>query len=57
MGLGFEAFIPGWEWLSVEGTAGASYLDQAAAAAPSTSSVGVGAGGYAPLNFSVHVYF
>jgi hypothetical protein len=57
VGLGFEAFIPGWEWVSLEGSAGANYLSQDAVSGSSTSNVGVGAGGYAPLNFSVHVYF
>lgn len=57
VGLGFEAFIPGWDWVSVEGTAGADYLKQDAPAAAGHSAVGVGAGGYAPLNLSVHVYF
>lgn len=57
VGLGFEAFIPGWDWLSVEGSAGASYLAQQTAGGPSSSALAAGAGGTSPVDLSVHVYF
>jgi len=63
LGVGFEAFIPGWEWLSVEGSAGVTgysqYTPQSAgsAASQTTSGLGLAGNGTSPFNFSVHVYF
>jgi hypothetical protein len=67
LGVGFEAFVPGWDWLSVEGSAGAGATKQdlnpgaaaGAAAGPvrSTTTVGLGGNGFAPVNLSIHVYF
>jgi hypothetical protein len=68
LGLGFEAFVPGWDWLSLEGSAGAAVtkLDLKAGAASGASPGGVqggttaglgGGNGFSPLNLSIHVYF
>jgi len=67
LGIGFEAFVPGWDWLSLEGSAGAAVtkLDLKSAASgaspggvQSGTTAGLGGGnGYSPLNLSIHVYF
>ncbi len=72
VGAGFEAFIPHWEWLSIEGSVGLSLTSQsvkpdntsggaaaaaASAATQSSSRISVGGTGFTPLNLSIHAYF
>lgn len=64
LGAGFEAFIPGWDWLSVEGQAGVTAFSESLTPqgagpgkAQTLSGLGLAGSGYSPLNLSVHVYF
>jgi hypothetical protein len=64
VGAGFEAFVPGWEWLSLEGSAGATLNSQDLeptagnkGASQSTSNISLGGNGFSPVNLSIHVYF
>ena len=64
VGAGFEAFVPGWDWLSLEGSAGLTVSSQdleptngGTGAAQSTSNVSLGGNGFSPVNLSIHVYF
>jgi hypothetical protein len=67
IGVGFEAFVPGWDWLSLEGSAGLSVLSQqvkpdlgglpGSTPTQSTSGLSLGGAGFTPLNVSIHVYF
>jgi hypothetical protein len=64
VGAGFEAFVPGWDWLSLEGSAGLTLNSQdlepangASGASQSTSNVSLGGNGFSPVDLSIHVYF
>ena len=64
VGAGFEAFVPGWDWLSLEGSAGATLNSQdleptngGTGASQSTSNLSLGGNGFSPVNLSIHVYF
>jgi hypothetical protein len=64
VGAGFEAFIPGWDWLSVEGSAGLTGFSQsltpqgAGSGGPQTvSGLGLAGSAYSPVNLAVHAYF
>lgn len=71
LGAGFEAFVPGWDWLSLEGSAGFSMKTQTvkpesttgaasaatAGASQTTSSMSLGGAGFSPINVAFHVYF
>lgn len=66
VGAGFEAFVPGWEWLSLEGSAGVTLSSQdlkpsgattATTATQSNSTISLGGSGFSPVNVSIHVYF
>lgn len=63
LGAGFEAFLPFWEALSVEGSVGLDFsssqikTDGSTQAAQSGSTVSVGANGFTPLNVALHLYF
>jgi hypothetical protein len=65
LGAGFEAFIPGWDWLSLEGSAGFSLKSQtikpdspaAGGASQTTSSLSLGGAGFTPVDVAFHVYF
>ena len=61
-GLGFEAFLPVWEALSVEGNVGLAVNSSQVQGAglpggQSSSSFAITGTGYLPLNLSVHYYF
>jgi|GEM_PF-2849364 hypothetical protein len=64
VGAGFEAFVPTWDWLSLEGSAGLTLNSQdleptngGTGASQSTSNVSLGGNGFSPVNLSIHVYF
>lgn len=69
IGAGFEAFVPGWHWLTLEGSAGLALTSQTikpessggggfvAGVSQSSSSVSLGGAGFTPINLSIHVYF
>jgi hypothetical protein len=64
VGAGFEAFVPGWDWLSVEGSAGVTGFSQSLTpqspgnGGPQTvSGVGLAGSGFSPINLAAHVYF
>lgn len=60
---GFEAFLPLWDALSVEGSVGLDFsssqikADGVEQAAQSGSSLRVGANGFTPLSLAIHLYF
>jgi hypothetical protein len=62
-GLGFEAFLPFWDDLSVEGSITALFnssqtkVEGSAQAAQSGSSLAIDAAGFTPLNVGIHLYF
>jgi hypothetical protein len=69
-GAGFEAFVGGWDWLSLEGSLGFSLTSAtvkpesatlsaaaASAATQSSSRMSLGGAGFTPLNISIHAYF
>ncbi len=63
VGLGFEAFVPVWQSLSLEGSIGlnvGSVQTKSAGAAQATqssSSIGINGNGFTPLNVAIHYYF
>jgi hypothetical protein len=63
VGLGFEAFLPFWESLSVEGnilvdfSSSQTKVEGSTQAAQSGSSLAIDAGGFTPLNVGIHLYF
>ncbi len=63
VGLGFEAFMPFWDSLSVEGSILADFsssqtkVSGATQAAQSGSSLSIDASGFTPLNVGIHLYF
>ncbi len=63
VGGGFEAFIPVWPDLSVEGSVGLQLsstqtkVDGSTQAAQTGSSLGVAGYGFSPINVAVHLYF
>ena len=61
LGLGFEAFIPAWEAISVEASTGASVssirTQAGGGAAQSGSSFSLVGDGFTPVNLALHVYF
>ena len=63
VGAGFEAFLPYWDSLSVEGSVGLNFsssqtkLEGPGQVAQSGSSLGISGSGFTPLNVSVHLYF
>lgn len=63
VGGGFEAFIPVWPDLSVEGSVGLQLsssqtkVEGSTLAAQTGSSLGVTGAGFSPINVSVHLYF
>jgi hypothetical protein len=63
-GAGFEAFVPGWDWLSVEASAGLTGFSESltpqggsAGGAQTLSGLALAGSGYSPVNASVHIYF
>ncbi len=62
-GLGFEAFIPAWPALSVEGsvrlglTAGSISSSAAGSTTQGTLNLGLAGDGFTPLNVAAHFYF
>jgi hypothetical protein len=62
-GLGFEAFLPFWEALSVEGNIMADFsssqtkVESSTQGAQSGSSLSIDSGGFTPLNVGIHFYF
>jgi len=64
VGAGFEAFVPGWDWLSVEGSAGVTGFSQSLTpqsagngGAQTVSGVGLAGSGFSPINLAAHIYF
>jgi len=64
VGGGFEAFIPGWDWLSVEGSAGITGFSQSLTpqsavngGSQTVSGAGLAGSGFSPINLAVHAYF
>jgi hypothetical protein len=63
VGLGFEAFLPLWDNLSVEGSVLANFSSSqtkpegSGQAAQSGSSLSIDSGGFNPLNVGIHLYF
>lgn len=63
VGTGFEAFLPFWPALSVEGSVGfrvsttQTKTEGQAQATASNSSLGVSGTGFSPLNVAIHYYF
>ena len=63
VGAGFEAFLPYWDSLSVEGSVGLNFsssqtkTDGGTQAAQSGSSLGISGSGFNPLNVAIHLYF
>lgn len=62
LAAGFEAFLPAWDSLSVEGSVGLDFSSsqtkvEGGQAAQSGSSFGIKGNGFTPLNVSVHLYF
>lgn len=63
LGAGFEAFLPAWDSLSVEGSVGLNFsssqtkTDGGTQAAQSGSSLGISGSGFNPLNVAIHLYF
>jgi hypothetical protein len=64
VGAGFEAFVPGWDWLSVEGSAGATGFSQSLTpqgpgngGVQTISGVGLAGSGFSPINLAAHIYF
>jgi hypothetical protein len=63
LGVGFEAFLPVWDSLSVEGSVGANFsssqvkLEGSTQAAQAGSSLSIDGTGFTPVNVSVHLYF
>lgn len=63
VGLGFEAFLPFWDSLSVEGNILADFsssqtkLEGPSQAAQSGSSLSIDSSGFTPLNVGLHLYF
>ena len=62
VGLGFEAFMPFWEALSVEGNILLNFSSsqtkvEGSAAAQSGSSLAIDSGGFTPFNVGIHLYF
>lgn len=63
IGAGFEAFLPAWDSLSVEGSVGLNFsssqvkVEGAGSAAQSGSSLGIDGSGFTPVNVSAHLYF
>jgi hypothetical protein len=63
VGLGFEAFLPFWDALSVEGAILADFnssqtkVSGSSQAAQSGSSLSIDADGFTPLNVGIHLYF
>lgn len=55
-GVGFEAFIPAWPYLSVSGNMGLE-LDSAGGSGASSTSINVVNTGSAPINVAIHYYF
>lgn len=55
-GIGFEAFIPAWPYLSVSSNMGLE-LDSAGGSGASSSSINVVSTGSAPINVAIHYYF
>jgi hypothetical protein len=62
-GLGFEAFLPFWEALSVEGnilvdfSSSQTKVENSTQAAQSGSTLAIDSGGFTPLNVGIHLYF
>jgi hypothetical protein len=63
IGAGFEAFIPLWDSLSIEGNVGLNFsssqtkLEGGVPVAQSGSSLDISGTGFSPLNVAVHLYF
>lgn len=62
LGAGFEAFLPVWDSLSVEGNVGLNFSSSqtktdGASASQSGSSLSIDGSGFTPVNVSVHLYF
>jgi hypothetical protein len=62
VGAGFEAFLPAWDSLSVEGSVGLNFSSsqvklEGGQAAQSGSSLGIDGSGFTPVNVSAHLYF
>ncbi len=63
VGVGFEAFVPVWRALSLEGNVGLNissvqaHSAGSAQATQSSSSLGINGAGFTPLNVAIHYYF
>lgn len=63
LGVGFEAFFPLWDSLSVEGNVNAAFssaqtkVDGVDGAAQDSSSLSINGNGFTPVNVSIHLYF
>jgi len=61
VGAGFEAFVPGWDWLSVEASAGLTGFTESqtpqGSGAQTSSGLALAGSGYSPINLSMHIYF
>jgi hypothetical protein len=63
VGVGFEAFLPFWDDLSIEGNVLANFsssqtkLENSTQAAQSGSSLSIDSSGFTPLNVGLHLYF
>lgn len=63
IGAGFEAFLPVWDALSVEGSVNLSFsssqtkVNNALGAAQDGSTLGIDANGFTPVSLSIHLYF
>ena len=56
LGTGFEAFIPVWRAVSIEGSTGLGLLAQDKAGNPVTL-LGINGNGFVPVNVAIHYYF
>ncbi|MGH7441579.1 MAG: hypothetical protein ACREKE_02775, partial [bacterium] len=61
VGAGFEAFIPWWDWMSVEASVGVTGFSQSmtpqGGGAQTISGLGLAGSGFSPFNLAAHVYF
>ncbi|HTB23495.1 MAG TPA: hypothetical protein VK914_12415 [bacterium] len=63
VGGGFEAFVPGWDWLSLEATIGVTGFSQSLTppsgngGAQTVSGLGLAGSGFSPVDLAAHIYF
>lgn len=56
VGTGFEAFIPAWRAISVEGNVGLGFISQSRPGV-NTTVFGINGNGFAPVSVAIHYYF